>query len=48
MAFLRSVYTDYLFKQLQKQSDAVLNNTHLDKQFGIAFFDQLNALKKRL
>lgn len=27
--------------------DAILNNTHLDKQFGIAFFNQLNALKNR-
>lgn len=27
--------------------DAILNNTQLDKQFGIAFFDQMNALKNR-
>jgi hypothetical protein len=26
--------------------DAVLDGTELDPQFGIAFFDQLNALKK--
>jgi hypothetical protein len=77
MNFLRPVYTEYLFKQLQKQSlnvygavgqgrerlldrpqpktvwilldhfDAVLNRTELDPQFGIAFFDPLNALKNR-
>jgi hypothetical protein len=27
--------------------DAVLNNTHLDKHFGIGFFNQLNSLKNR-
>lgn len=27
--------------------DALLNNTQLDKQFGIAFFDQMNTLKNR-
>jgi hypothetical protein len=27
--------------------DAVLDRTELDPQFGIAFFDQLNALKNR-
>jgi hypothetical protein len=27
--------------------DAILDNTQLDKQFGITFFDQMNALKNR-
>ena len=32
---------------LLQHFDAILDNTQLDKQFGIAFFDQMNALKNR-